>query len=130
MNSAPSGYDDFASDAEDAPPLGPVRDLHVEGVGVVRARKPLPRSGAALVAAVRPQMPAHFDQARRQDVTAKLSAQGVERFLRLHLDDGEYERIADAMMDDALPDDTIGRVLEAIAAWGTGRPTRPSPRCA
>ncbi|WP_286932134.1 hypothetical protein [Microbacterium sp.] len=126
----PSGYADLCSDADDAPPLGPVRDLHVDQVGVVRARKPMPRSAAVLTAAVQPQFPAHVPRRDRDRLRDQMAGEAAERFLRDHLADGEYERLIDAMIDGQAPADTLTRVLEGIATWGTGRPTSPSSRCA
>lgn len=118
----PPGYEDMEADAElsDRPPH-PYRPVEVEGVGPVVFRPPLPAAVPVLAAAVRADTKDDArDNARRRAATV--------RFLTLHLAPGEWERIAARMLDpdDDLPDDTEQRIVQAIAGWGTARPTVPS----
>lgn len=119
MFEPPPGYVDFASDAEDAAePTGRFRDLLVDDVGVVSARKPIPRSASNLAAAWN----------SKASGTAQLAA--LKRFVQSHLADGEWARLIAGMEDGQLPADSVELVARAVATWGTARPTRPSSRCA
>lgn len=114
MFDPPPGYDDMAGDAEDHPAVGPYRELMVEGVGVVKARKPLPNAIPVLASAVQ----AKIKKAERQH--------HMLRFVRTHLADGELERIGEAMLDDdtgSIDPNATQLIAQAIAGWGTPRPT-------
>lgn len=77
-----------------------------------------------------PHSIANLAAAYRADIPAGKQQEHLVRFLRGHLADGEYERLMRGMMTDELPEDTVALVVEAIATWGTARPTVPSSRCA
>lgn len=110
MFDPPPGFLDLISDAEDWPVTGELHDLHIPRIGEVRARKPQPRSAAAL--------------AMSANIKAKPGEQmdNLQRFIREQLADGEYERVAEAMIDDELEDDAMQRISRGLATWGTARP--------
>jgi hypothetical protein len=110
MFDPPEGFDDMLGDAVLAPLTGPVLDLDVPDVGVVRARRPMPRSAAALAMSGNPK------------ITPEERHQHLTQFVRDHLEDGEYERLLSGMMADELPGDTITLVARELATWGTARP--------
>lgn len=115
--SPPPGYDDFLDDAERTPVPDPqYEELDVPGVGVVRARRPLPNSAPALAMAA---------NSRIKDV-AKLDYLAL--FARNHLAPGELERILIAQMTEDMPSDAVMVIARSIACWGTARPTRRSSR--
>lgn len=125
----PSGYDDLLADAEDAADRGEFRDIEVPGVGVVRVRKPMPKSAAMLAMSVCPVLKTDPD-APALDVEERKSALAVQQrsyikqFVREHLADGEYERLILEMMDPDrdMPIDVDDRVARCIATCGTARP--------
>jgi len=110
----PAAYDDCQSDADDAPtpPDHPYREIEVEGVGLIHARKPLPNAIPALAGAA----------------NSKSTGQGrvdqLDIFVQAHLAPGEFEGLLARMMDPdvELPEDTMLRVSRAIATAGTARP--------
>ena len=108
----PPGFTDLAGDAADAPPLGEPVPLDVDGVGTVLARKPRPRSLAALSHAY----DEHAEPAERSC--------WLNRFLTDHTDQLDYERVIAAMATGELPADSVDRILRGIVRWGTGRPFR------
>lgn len=118
MYDPPPGYADCESDAEDwpTPPGHPYREIEVEGVGTIHARKPLPNAIPALAGAA----------------NAKVSGQSrvdyLDIFIQNHLADGEFEVLLARMMDpdSDMPPDAMLRVSRAIATAGTARPTVPS----
>lgn len=114
MYEPPPGFDDMLGDAELVPMEGPFRTLEVPGVGSVLARRPMPRSTAALAMSAN----AKIDATARQDY--------LTLFVRNHLADGEYERLMVAMINGEAPPDTLGRVARSISTWGTARPMLPS----
>jgi hypothetical protein len=111
----PSGLDDMIGDAdqwecwERNPPK--YRDLEVEGVGTVRARRPMVNSIPALA------------MAANADIEAQSRGDYVVLFVRNHLAEGELERIYVEMITGVAPADSIGRIARAVATWGTARPT-------
>lgn len=111
--SPPPGFEDMLGDAEDhpSPEDGPFRDLHVDGVGKVKARKPLPNAVPALA------------MAANADISGLKRTAYHERFVRNHVAPGEAERLLAGMMRNELPHDTYSLVGTAIATWGTARPT-------
>lgn len=112
MAKPPPGYIDMLGDAEDVPsPPGPYQDIEVEGVGTVRARKPMPNAVPNLAHSVA----AHIDNTARAD--------HLTRFVRNHLEYGEANRLLAGMIMGEFPADTYRLVGEAIATWGTARPT-------
>ncbi|QWY84382.1 hypothetical protein SEA_KNOCKER_40 [Mycobacterium phage Knocker] len=112
------GYADCESDGEDhpTPPGHPYREIEVQGVGIIHARKPLPNAIPALAGAANARISAHarIDQ--------------LDIFVQNHLADGEFESLLARMMDpdQDTPPDTMLRVSRAIATAGTARPTRRS----
>ena len=103
-------------DADDhpSPSDGPFHDLFVEGVGTVRARKPMPNAVPALA------------MAANADISGLKRTAYHERFVRNHIAPGEAERLLMGMMRGEFPHDTYSLVSEAVATWGTARPTSPS----
>jgi len=114
MYSSPPGYDDMAGDAETAPYSDRFDDLDVEGVGVVRARRPMPNAIPALASAANSKI----------EATSRVDY--LVLFVRNHLDDGELERIYHGMITGDTPADSVERIARAVATWGTARPTLPS----
>ncbi|AOQ28600.1 hypothetical protein SEA_DERPP_38 [Mycobacterium phage Derpp] len=114
----PPGYDDCESDADDfpTPANAAYRELDVEGVGILHARKPLPNAIPALAGAANSKV----KPAARLDY--------LTVFIQNHLAPGEYETLLAKMMDPEteLPEDTVLRVSRAIATAGSARPTRRS----
>lgn len=118
LHEPPPGYADCESDAEDhpTPPGHPYRELEVDGIGVLRARKPLPNAVAVIAGAA----------------NAKISTEArtahLQRFIANHLAPEDYEGLLARMIDpdDTLPPDALLRVSRAIATAGTARPTVPS----
>lgn len=112
MREPPPGYDDILGDADGVPdPPGPYHSIEVEGVGPVRARKPMPNAVPNLAHSVA----AHIDNQARAD--------HLTRFVRNHLEYGEADRLLQGMIMGDLPAETYSLVGQAIATWGTGRPT-------
>lgn len=109
----PNGFLDMEGDAEDhpTPPNSPWHEIVVEGVGPVLARKPMPNAIPALARAADSDMPPE-----------KRLAHHV-RFVRNHVAPGEADRLLVGMMKKKFPHDSYSLVSEAIATWGTGRPT-------
>ena len=125
----PPGFVDLLSDAEDAPDRGVWCDLEVPGVGTVRARRPRPKSAAALAMSVSedhlvPADVAELDAKEREHALERQQGRYRTEFVRDHLADGEFDRLMTDMMDPDLdlPGDTMGRVARCIATWGTPRP--------
>jgi hypothetical protein len=116
MYDPPPGYADMEGDADTAPYVDKFVDLDVDGVGVVKARRPMPNAIPALAAAAN----SNIDSAARVDY--------LVLFVRNHLDDGELERIYHGMITGDTPSDSIERIARAVATWGTARPTSPSSR--
>lgn len=114
MYDPPPGYDDLAGDCATAEYSQTFEDLEVEGVGVVRARRPLPNALHNLAMAAN----ADIEQMSRSDY--------VVLFVRNHLDEGELERIYHGMITGDTPASSIERIARAVATWGTARPTSPS----
>lgn len=106
----PAGYDDLVADAETVAMSGDYDTLDVPKVGPVLARRPAPRSAAALA----------------QASNSKLSEVDRISYLTLfaidHLAEGETDRLYAEMVFDELPADTMQRVAKAVATWGTARP--------
>lgn len=118
MFDPPPGYDDMAGDA-DAFPCDPhFHPLEVPGVGVVQARRPMPKSVPALAMAANSKI----ELTSRSDY--------LVLFVSNHLAEGELERVYVEMITQDLPPDTIERIARAVATWGTARPTQPSSRSA
>lgn len=118
MVTTPPGFTDLDDDAERSPDTGPYHELNVPGVGIIKARRPMPGSAAALAMAANSKLPN----------LAKLDHLG--RFAVNHLAPGELERIIVAQMSDAMPADAVQVIARSIATWGTARPTRRSSRSA
>lgn len=119
MYEPPSGLDDMIGDADSwQPPCSPhFYDLEVDGVGVVRARRPMVNAVPALSMAANSQI----------DVAARVDY--LVLFVRNHLDAGELERIYVEMITGDVPPDSVERIARAVATWGTARPTSPSSHC-
>jgi hypothetical protein len=104
------GFVDLESDAQDAPPLGELRDLDIPGVGVVAARRPRPRTCPIIAGQANNKLD-RVDRAER-----------VNQLVAEHTADGEMDRLMIDMMNGDLPADTIARTARAITCWGTARP--------
>ncbi|MBV9869129.1 MAG: hypothetical protein JO214_00660 [Frankiaceae bacterium] len=118
MYDPPPGYPDCESDAEDFPTPEDrhYRELEVEGVGVLHARKPLPNAIPALAGAA------------NSKVSGQSRIDYLNIFIQNHLAPGEYEVLLAKMLDPEtdLPEDAVLRVSRAIATAGSARPTVPS----
>lgn len=114
MYDPPPGYDDLAGDSETAQFYPHFDYLEVEGVGRVRARRPMTNAIHNLAMAAN----SDIDPSSRSDY--------VVLFVRNHLDDGELARIYHDMITGDTPADSIERIAKAVATWGTARPTLPS----
>jgi hypothetical protein len=107
----PPGWEDMLSDALRSAPLPESEPLKVPGLGTFQAREPRPRSIAVLAMTQNDQI----DDLERLNM--------VNLFVRQHLGEGEYERVVEGMIDDVFPEHgTVGKLMEAIATWGTARP--------
>ncbi|MFA5707946.1 hypothetical protein [Mycolicibacterium sp.] len=121
MFDPPPGYDDMLADAEQCiRDPGPFRELDVEDVGIVMARRPLPNAVPAFAMAASPNTKIS-DEARQEYLTL---------FVTNHLQPGEYERVLVNMMEGDAPAHAVHQIAYSLATWGTGRPTRPSARLA
>ncbi|OHU29010.1 hypothetical protein [Mycobacteroides chelonae] len=114
MYDPPDSFDDMLGDADLVPQTGPFMPLDVPGVGIVRARRPLPNALPALAMSSNAKLDAVAQQGY------------MTLFIRNHLDEGEHDRLLAEMITGDLPVDSVGRVVRAIATWGTARPTSPS----
>lgn len=118
FNKVPAAYADLESAAEDAPVTGKMRQLDVPGVGVIVARKPAPRAADVLAKSVRSRM------------SNKGKIDHLMLFLQDHMDPDGVAQLLSRMVDGNAPPDAIAACAQAIATWGTSRPTGPSSRCA
>lgn len=116
MYDPPSGLDDMLSDADDVPMTSKFQSLDIDGVGAVQARKPQPRSAAALAASA------------NSKASIEMKVDHLTLFVRHHLTDESYEDLLRGMVVGDYPPDTIQRVARAVSVWGTARPTVPSSR--
>lgn len=114
MYDPPPGYADLEGDAATGPSSDRFDDLTVEGVGVVRARRPMPNATHALA------------MAANSDIDPSARVDYVVLFARNHLAPGELERIYHGMITGDTPADSVERIARAVATWGTARPTSPS----
>jgi hypothetical protein len=116
----PSGLDDMIGDADqwECWERNPAKfhDLEVEGVGIVKARRPMVNAIPALAMAANAQI----------EVSSRVDY--LVLFVRNHLAEGEMERIYVEMISGEAPADSIDRIARAVATWGTARPTSPSSR--
>ncbi|WP_243858113.1 hypothetical protein [Mycobacterium sp. DL440] len=107
----PPSFGDMLGDAELAAPwAGDYTPLAVPEVGTVLARRPRPDAIPHLALSVNP---ATDPQAQQHHATL---------FVRNHIAPDDHERILAAMMDETMPDNTIGLLARALATWGTERP--------
>lgn len=86
------------------------REVDVPGVGVVWARRPGPDA-----------IP-HLAVAGDASVSAEQRSEALHRFVRMLLRDGEFDGLLLRMAEGGAPADTVHRVAEALATWGTARP--------
>lgn len=108
---SPPGYDDFLADAAAIDAAGDYDLLEIPGrIGAIHARRPGPRSGAALA------------QASNGKITDTARADFMHLFLAEHLSPDDYETLLYRMIDGELDADTVQRVVQAVATWGTARP--------
>jgi hypothetical protein len=114
MYDPPPGYADMEGDAHTAPYSQQFDDLNVDGVGVVKARRPMPNAVHNL------------SMAANSDLDTSTRVDYVVLFVRNHLAPGELERMYHGMITGDTPADSIERIARAVATWGTARPTSPS----
>lgn len=107
---SPPGYDDFLDDARATAIDGDYEPIDVPGVGCLLARRPRPRSAAALAQASNGKV----------DNIARVDA--LHLFLSEHLPADDVESVLCRMVDDEIPTDSLQRVTSAVATWGTARP--------
>lgn len=107
----PPSFEDMLGDAEGVELIGPYHQIDVDKVGPVQARKPMPNAIPNLA------------QSARADVPDSTRTEHLNRFVRNHLNLGEADRLLEGMMCGDLPADTFSLVAQAIAVWGTARPT-------
>ncbi len=110
MFEPPPGYEDMLGDAETAPWSDRYDVLDVEGIGAVRARRPMPGAVATLAMAGNNEL----DSVSRSDY--------LVRFVVDHLSPDDVERVFLGMASGGCPIDSMERLSRAIATWGTSRP--------
>lgn len=119
MYEPPSSVVDFEADAEDVPPTSSFRPLEIKGYGTVAARKPQPAAVAMIAAAVNSKASAEFRN------------EALVMFVQVHLSPEDFsEMMRRQIMSEVPAGFSIGDVAEALATWGTSRPTKPSRRSA
>lgn len=113
----PPGYDDALDDAESVPLRPNFHRIKVPEVGWISARKPMPNAVASLAMVGNPKL------------KLEARAEFMMLFVRNHLDEGELDRVLYRMLTSptAHPH-TIEKIAQAVATWGTARPTSPSSR--
>jgi hypothetical protein len=107
---SPPGNDDFLADAAAIPVEGGYELLAVPGVGTISARRPRPRSAAALA------------QTGNGSVSDADRVEHMHLFLAEHVEPDDYESLLLRMIDGDLGTTTIMRVMKGVATWGTARP--------
>lgn len=107
---SPPGYDDFLDDARETPIDGDYEMLDVRGVGPVYARRPKPRSAAALA------------QASNGKISNVERVDYLHLFIGDHLPPDDVEKLLQRMIDNEIPADSLQRTVSAVATWGTARP--------
>lgn len=107
----PPGYVDMLDQAEESTFTKHFHPLDVDQVGVVKARKPMPNAVAALA------------MAANSSAGNEAQVDYLVLFVRNHIDEGELDRLFLGMMRGELPANTINLVSQAVATWGTARPT-------
>lgn len=111
MYEPPAGYLDLESDAATLPVVGQLEDLEIPGVGTVRARRPAPRSAAALAWATNHKL----DEATRQ---AHLVA-----FVYGLVDEDDLDTLlVELITAETIPVEAMGQLARALSTWGTARP--------
>jgi len=114
MFDPPPSFDDMLGDADLARSSDHFHDLEVDGVGMVRARRPMVNAVPALAMAAN----SAIELDSRMDY--------LVLFVRNHLAPGELERIYFEMITGMAPAESIERIARSVATWGTARPTSPS----
>lgn len=107
---SPPGYDDFLADADAVEMTGRYEILEVPRVGKIAARRPTPRSAAALAQATNSKVKAHD----------RLGYFNL--FIGDHVPPEQVESILLRMITDEIEQDAMQRVSRAVATWGTARP--------
>jgi hypothetical protein len=110
----PPGYADLEGDSATADSSDRFDDLEVDGVGTVRARRPMPNAIHALA------------MAANSGIEAQARVDYLVLFVRNHVAAGELERIYHGMITGDAPADSVERIARTVATWGTARPTSPS----
>jgi hypothetical protein len=134
MFDPPPGFEDLLADAAAVEITGEMVDIEIPHVGVVEARRPMPRAAAALSMATNTKLlprdqikhPADISLAER-DIADKARLHAVQmryftQFVIDHIGLQEYERVCEAMIAGDVVEDAIKRVSRVIATWGTARP--------
>jgi hypothetical protein len=110
MFDPPAGFIDLLADATRTPNDGELFTLEVNHVGSLSARKPMPRSAAALAMATTSTVPV-------AQQTLHFTTFVVE-----HVDADDYEQLCLQMAHGDIVEDAVRRIGRAIATWGTARP--------
>lgn len=119
MYEPPSSVIDLESDAEETPITGSFRPLEISGYGTISARKPQPAAVAMIAAAVRSKASAEFRN------------EALVMFIQAHMSADDFGEMMRRQITGEVPDRfSVGDVAEALATWGTARPTKPSRRSA
>lgn len=107
----PPGIPDMLGDAElVAPWTGDYAALKVPDVGAILARRPRPDAVPHLAMSVNP------------DTDSVTQQHYATLFVVNHMEPADHERIVTTMLDNELPENTIGLIARALATWGTARP--------
>lgn len=107
---SPPGYDDFLDDARALAPTGDFEPIAVPAVGLIHARRPQPRSAAALA------------QASNGKLKGPERVDYLHLFLGEHVPSDDVEKLLQRMVDGEIPADALQRVVSGVATWGTARP--------
>ena len=110
MFDPPPGYDDMIGDAANAPFAAQYEPVLVPEVGVLTARRPMPRAAAGLA------------MAANSALTDTARADYLVLFVNDHVHPDEMERVYFAMMSDEAPANSIELIARKLATWGTARP--------
>ena len=113
MYSPPAGFEDIFTDAEQTDNLGPWATLEVEGVDSFRCRRPMPRAVAVL------------GNATKSKISEQSRNDYVGLFVSQHMSKKSLDKLLVGMMTGRYPVDATARVCQALAIWGTARPTVP-----
>jgi hypothetical protein len=106
----PPGFDDLLADAETCGARGELSTLHIEDFGDIQARRPTPRSAAALAMSV------------NRKALPETRGSYQQLFVADHLADTRFVELLVDMLEGRAPDDALFLLCRGIATWGTSRP--------